>query len=114
MTREDVSRMIESIGLPFTFLDFQDDDEDRPDSPPYLCFFYPEHRDFFADGVVYVSISRLTIELNARDVDFGLEARVEAALTAEGLGYTKERARDDGEELYQTTYTTEVMIDEQG
>lgn len=101
--------MIEGIGLPFAYDHFGDQDGEHPQGPPFICFLY-DRDDFIADGVNYQPIAALAIELYTDNVDFDLEARVEAALTAAGLPFSMDRAYIRGERMYLTTYNTEVLL----
>lgn len=111
MTREQIATMIGSIGLPFAFDHFEEDDAARPQGPPFICFLLPERNDFHADGLNYVKISELDIELYTDEPDFDLEAAVEAALAAADLPFTRSDAvYIESEQMYQTTYITEVLL----
>lgn len=109
MTLQEVVDMVSGIGLPYAYYQFPEDPQ-NPVSPPFLAFFYPNSRDLFADGANYASISALTIELYSDEKDFDLEARVENALTAKGLAYTKEETWLDSERMYVIVYHTEVFL----
>lgn len=107
MTTQEIASMIESIGLPFAYYQF---DEDTGQQPPFICFFYPEDHDVLADNVNYVKVNRLVIELYTDNKDFALEAAVEAALTGAGLVYSRSEEKIDDEKMYEVIYTTEVLI----
>ena len=107
MTTQEIASMIESIGLPFAYYQF---DEDTGQQPPFICFFYPEDNDVLADNVNYVKVNRLVIELYTDNKDFALEAAVEAALTGAGLVYSRSEEKLDDEKMYEVIYTTEVLI----
>lgn len=111
MTRTEIAQMVAGIGLPNAYYQFSDDDAGKPQGPPFICFFYPSRDDFRADNINYARITALNIELYTDEVDFDLEERVEAALTAAGLPFTQYQVYIDGERMYQTTYTTEVCLD---
>lgn len=107
MTTQEIASMIESIGLPFAYYQF---DEDTGQQPPFICFFYPEDNDVLADNTNYVKVNRLVIELYTDNKDFALEAAVEAALTGAGLVYSRSEEKLDDEKMYEVIYTTEVII----
>ena len=65
--------MIAGIGLPNAFGHFADEDGERPQGPPYIYFSYSDRADFHADGINYVKIAQLTIELCTVAPDFVLQ-----------------------------------------
>ena len=73
MTREQIASMIESIGVPYAFDHFGEKDGEHPQGPPFICFLYTDRDDFHADGVNYVHIVQLSIELYTDEPDFELE-----------------------------------------
>ena len=111
MTRAQIAAMIAGIGLPNAVGHFEDDDGDRPQGPPYIYFSYTDRADFHADGINYAKIAQLTIELCTVAPDFVLQNAIEAALTAGEMTFDQpDQEYDDGELLYITTYTTEVLL----
>jgi hypothetical protein len=107
MTYSDIANMIDGIGIEYAYYQFPDGTEV---APPFICFFFPERDDFFADDRNYSKIQRVSIELYTDNKDFTSEARIEAALEAAGLTYTKEETPIDSEQLYEVIYTCEVII----
>lgn len=102
--------MIAGVGLPYAYDNFDKKDRGRPSGPPYICFLYPGDDGFHADDINYTKITELVIELYTDNVRFDLEARLEAALTAKDLAFSSDRRYISGERMYQTTYTTEVLL----
>lgn len=109
MTRKQIADMIKGIGLPCAYNQFEE--AEAPDAPPFICFFYPNSNDLFADNVNYATIAVLVIELYSDNVDYEHEAAIETALTANELPYSRQQEYIDTERMYQTTYTLEVCID---
>lgn len=107
MTYSDIANIINGIGFPCAYYQFPDGTET---APPFICFFYPERNDFFADDSNYSKIQRVNIELYTDDKDFTAEAAIEAALEAAGLTYAKEETTIESERLYEVIYTCEVII----
>lgn len=107
MTTQEIASMIESIGLPFAYYQF---DEGTGQQPPFICFFYPQDNDVLADNTNYVKVSRLVIELYTDNKDFALEATVETALAGAGLVYSRSEEKLDDERMFEVIYTTEVII----
>lgn len=106
--------MIAGIGLPYAYDHFDNEPGKHPQGPPFICFLYPNRDDLMADNANYVPITALTVELYTDEVDFALEERTEAALSAAGLTYGKSGPTYiDSEKMYMTTYNTEVLLDVQ-
>lgn len=111
MTRAQIATMIAGFGIPNAYGKFDDEDGQRPQGPPYIYFSYTDRADFHADGINYVKIAQLTIELCTVAPDFVLQNAIEAALTAGEMTFDQpDQEYDDGELLYITTYTTEVLL----
>lgn len=111
MTRAQIAAMIAGIGLPNAFGHFEDEDGNRPQGPPYIYFSCEARADFHADGINYVKIAMLTIELATAEPDFETQAAIEDALTAAELTFEKpDQEYMDTERIYLTTYNTEVLL----
>lgn len=111
MTRQEIASMIGGFGVAYAFGHFDDDDGERPQGPPYIYFSYTDRADFHADGVNYVKIVELTIELCTAEPDFALQNAIEATLTAQEMTFDQpDQEYDDGEKIYITTYNTEVLL----
>ena len=89
--------MIEGIGIPFAYYQFN---ENTGQQPPFICFYYPEINDLYADESNYQRITGLTIELYTDNKDFMLEKQVEDALAASYLTYQKSETYIDAERMY--------------
>lgn len=114
MTRAQIAAMIAGIGLPNAFGHFEDEDGDRPQGPPYIYFSYEARADYHADGINYVKIAVLTIELATAAPDFGAQGAIEDALTAAELTFEKpDQEYLDTERIYLTTYSAEVILTEE-
>lgn len=107
MTYKEISQMIAGAGLPYAYYQFP---EDTPQAPPFICFFFSNTDDVFADDTNYQRIVQLNIELYTNVKDFELEASLEEILTNNNLTYYKEESYIDSEKLYQIAYEMEVMI----
>jgi len=103
----DVNTLMDSIGLPYSYYQFP---EGTGQAPPFICFFYTENNDFFADGGNYQTIVTLVVELYTDTKDIEKELDVEAVLKTAGLSWTKESGYLDSERMQMTTYTMEVVI----
>lgn len=107
MTYKEIAQMIASAGLPYAYYQFP---EDTPQAPPFICFFYSNIDDVYADDSNYQRVAQLNIELYTSVKDFSLEAALEEILKQNGLTYYKEENYIDSEKLYQIAYEMEVMI----
>lgn len=107
MTYKEVTDMIASAGLPYAYYEFPND---TPQTPPFICFYFPDSDDFYADNQNYVGIRRLYVELYTNEKDFDLESTVEGVLTANGLTFRKSDDYIDSERMWQTLYEMEVIL----
>lgn len=105
MTYEEIAQAIEEIGIPFTYYQFN-----KAVKPPFICFYYPESRNFNADSRVYQKGVLIVIELYTDKKDFELEEKIEQMLDERELVYHKNEEYVDSEKLYQITYETEGFI----
>lgn len=106
--------MIAEIGVPSAYYQFPKGTDQFPEGtgkgPPYVCFFYPNDDDLHADNHNYVRIRQLVIELYTDEKDLDLEATVEGVLTSHDLAYSYAEEFLDSEQMHETIYTTEVII----
>lgn len=111
MTRGQIASMIASFGVDYAYGHYTDDDGAHPQGPPYIYFSYSDRADFHADGINYVKIAELTIELCTAEPEFGIQNSIEAALTAGEMTFGQpDQEYDDTEKIYITTYNTEVLL----
>ena len=108
MTYAEIDKLIEDIKLPYAYYQFP---EGTGQAPPFICFYYPNRDDVFADNANYKKKEVLVIELYTRYKDFKKETAVESALTGVGFSFSKNSSRIDSESMWQTTFETEVYID---
>ena len=108
MTPQNIKTMIEYVGIPYAYHQFADDTGQQP---PFICFFYGNSDDLAADDTNYTRIERLYIELYTDEKDFALEKTVETLLNANDLVFAKEQTYIDSERMYETIYTTEVILE---
>lgn len=107
MTTQEVAQMIESVGVPYAYYQF---DEATAKPCPFICFYYAGSEDFIADSTNYVSINRLIIELYTDNKDFALEKKVQDAINANGLVYSRDEGYIDSEKMYEVIFESEVII----
>lgn len=107
MTYQQISNMIESIGVPYAYYQFPAGTEQPT---PFICFYFPDADDFIADNTNYQKIEALMIEVYTDEKDFTLESTTEAVLKEAGLVYSRTESYIDSERMHMTVYETEVLI----
>ena len=110
MTYNEVATMIEGMGYPFAYYQFEPDPDNPPPAPPFVVFYYPSSDDLYADNSNYSHITQLIIELYTDNKDFDAESAVETVLGNAGLPWSKTEQYINSERMYQITYNTEVVI----
>ena len=111
MTYEAVKELIEEVGYPTAYYQFEEKTEQKP---PFVVYYFPERDDMFADNRNYRHIERLMIELYTDEKDFDAEAAVEAVLEANDIPYMKTWTYIDAELLYMAIFEAEVLIETEG
>ena len=107
MTYQEVSSLIARIGVPYAYYQF---DEDTAKPTPFVCFYYPEEDEFYADNRNYIKLVVLRIELYTDEKDFSLEETIENLLNENELPFTHYESYIDSEKMLMQTYETEVYI----
>lgn len=107
MTFQEIREMIEEVGLPFAYYQFN---EEKATAPPFICFFYGANNDLFADDTNFQTITTLNVELYTEGKDFEKETGLEAILKGHGLTFRKEETFLDSEKMHETIYHSEVVI----
>lgn len=110
MTYTEIAEMVCGIGYPFAYYQFPDGTEQ---APPFICFFYPQSNDMYADDSNYQKIEHLIIELYTDNKDFEAEAKVEAALRDADLTWARSEEWLDTERMHEVIYETDVVITEE-
>ena len=106
MTYQEIMTMMQETGLPFAYDHFAEGES--PD-PPFAVFLFPSSDNFGADGLVYVKINQLRIELYTDYKQPDIENNVETVLDQHGLFYDKAEVWIASERLYEVAYTMEVL-----
>ena len=105
MTLQQLKAVLDGTGLPWAYRQWE---EGEAPALPYGVFYAGRSNPFEADGVVYSSSQRYTLELYSRDKDPESEAVVEGALTTAGIFYTKDEAYISSERMNEVIYEIEV------
>ena len=105
MTLKEIADMVAAIGLSWRYSHFS-----QTPAPPYVVYYFPAENDVMADNSNYANKRQLFIELYTKTKDNTSEGLVEAKLRANGLTWYKQTDFLNDEQLYQTTYEWEVII----
>ena len=105
MTFSQIGDIVNSTGLPNVYDHFT-----TSPAPPYVVFTTPTQNDFHADNENYCGKTWVYIELFVEKRDFTSEGKIETALRNAGLSWFKSVDYLNDENIYQTTYETEVII----
>lgn len=108
MKYKDIKTIIGNTNLPNAYYQFREGE--APDLP-YLVWHFPSMRPEIADNSTHAQIAALNIELYTLNKDFAVEAAVETVLADAGLVWRKSEAYLDDEDMYETLYEMEVLID---
>lgn len=108
MTYKEISDVIKTLNIPYAYYQFP---EGTAQPCPFICFYYPERTDVFADDKNYKEKTQLVVELYTDTKDFATETAVETALSSAGFSYSKFEAHIDSENMWQITYEMEVYLD---
>lgn len=109
MTKEEITEMIASIGLPYAYYSFPE--KEAPELP-YVIYNYPNSDNFGADNRVYARIDALDIELYTANKSPEREAQVESVLNGAGLFWNKTETYINTEHMYEVLYEMEVLIND--
>lgn len=105
MTLKEISTLIASFGFSCRYSHFT-----KTPNPPYVVYYYPAENDVLADNSNFVNKRQLFIELYTKQKDFVSESTIETKLKAAGLSWYKQTDFLNDEQLFQTTYECEVII----
>lgn len=107
MQYSEIKELISGIGLPYAYYQFP---EGTGQAPPFICFYYTDSNDLYADNTNYQRITGLIIEFYSDNKDFHYESLIENALAAASLTYRKSEQFLDSERMHETVYEMEVLI----
>lgn len=107
MTYPEIAAMVDSVGVPCAYYEFPDG---TGQEPPFICFYFPESADFYADDTAYMPAAKLIVELYTDNKDFTLEATLERVLTEKGLAWKREETYLDSERMFLQAYRMIVPL----
>ena len=102
---QDIRSIIETAGLPCVYRQWE---EGKAPPLPYCAYYAGRANNFAADGLVWFTAQRYTVELYTEDKDPAVEAVLEVALTAAGIFWTKDEMYIDSERMNEIIYEIEV------
>lgn len=104
MNKAEIEGMLDQIGIPYRLHHFENDEAI---DPPFMVYV-TRKRPFAADGMSYVQIMELDIELYTDSKDGSMEERIEQVMDANGIRYKKTEGYLEDENMYEVLYETEV------
>lgn len=107
MTYTEINSMMESFNIPCAYYEFTESTEQ---APAFLCYYFMQSDDLFADNENYARIRTLMIELYTVEKNFDLEESIEDELNRNGLTYIRDETYLGDERMFMITYTMEVLI----
>ena len=108
---QDLMDLLSETGLPFAYDHFA---EGESPEPPFITFLIPASDNFPADGVVYLKVDVVHIELYTDEKNPETEALVETVLDGHGIFYEKTEVWIESERLYEVLYSFERKVPENG
>lgn len=105
MSYEEITAMLAETGLPFAYHHFA---EGESPEPPFLVYLIPGSNNFSADGIVWLKVKQLDIELYTDRKDPVMEEKLETVLDVHGLFYNRTETWIDSEKMYEVLYELEV------
>ena len=112
MTRTEIKNIVASIGLPYAYLQWHDDDPEKPSGPPFVCFYYDNADPFFADGINFGDVVDLVIEHYSDEVDFETDDRIGWILNENGLTFEPDREYLSDQRMWRSVFRAGVIIDD--
>ena len=104
---DDLIKLLEEIGLPYAYDHFA---EGESVDPPFITFLIPGTDNFSADGVAYLKVDVVHLELYTDEKNPETEAMVEDALDQNGIFYDKTEVWIESEKLYEVLYSFERKV----
>jgi len=105
MKLEDVKTLLDSIGIQSVYKQY---DSGTAPELPFVTYYVSSDSPFFGDDEPYYSIPEMNIELYTEKKNITLEAQLEAALLAAGVGYVKTESYLQDELMYEVLYEFEL------
>ena len=104
---DELMEIMKETGLPFAYDHFA---EGESPEPPFITFLIPASDNFSADGVVYLKVDVVHIELYTDEKNPETEALVETVLDNNGIFYEKNEVWIESEKLYEVMFSFEMEV----
>lgn len=101
----EIINILNETGIPYAYDHFAEGES--PD-PPFICYLNPATDNFVADGIVYLSIDEINIELYTDKKDPEIEQKLEQIMKQHGIVWNKDETWIPDERLYEVIYDFEV------
>ena len=108
---QDLIDLLSETGIPFAYDHFA---EGESPEPPFITFLIPASDNFSADGVVYLKVDVVHIELYTDEKNPETETLIETVLDGHGIFYDKTEVWIESERLYEVLYSFERKVPENG
>lgn len=108
---QDLMDLLSEMGLPFAYDHFA---EGESPEPPFITFLIPASDNFSADGIVYLRVDVVHIELYTDEKNPETETLIETVLDGHGIFYDKTEVWIESERLYEVLYSFERKVPENG
>lgn len=105
ITRSQIEKMLDGTGIEYRYHHFE---TEEAITPPFICWLIPGTNNFSADGVAYLNVRKLNIELYTDQKDDNLEKLVEEQIKENGIFWEKSETYIESEKMYEVLYEMEV------
>lgn len=105
MEAKDVRAIITAAGLPAAYRAWT---EGKAPALPYCVYYAGRANNMSADGIVFFTAQRYTIEMYTDEKDPATEKKLEDALTAAGIFWVKDETYIEDERMNEIIYEIEV------
>lgn len=103
MSDKEISEILDTIGIPYAYHHFEDSV-----SPPFLIYVDEPPTHIMADGVIYMSIRNITLELYSDTKDSALIKQVEDMFIHNEIRYQKEEDWIESEGMFEFAFMVQI------
>ncbi len=100
--------LLESIGLPVSYLKFDDEPQSPAPNPPFIVYYFENSENFGADNRVYEKIDNYSIELYTDKKDMLKEKLIEKVFDDNDIFWDKTEIYIESEKMYEVRYTIQL------
>ena len=106
MTYQEINTLIASLGYQYAYHHFA---VNTAMSPQFICFYYEQSDDLYADNTNYQRIDSMIVEFYSAYKDIQAELNIEAVFKQNEMTFTKDELFIEDENMYETIYYIEVI-----